>query len=64
MTVSALEAPLKANVLDTALEAWTFEEGQILGDLAFLPEGLRSVWHVHEPVRKAFHPHSAKALEL
>ncbi len=34
------------------------------GDVAFFPEGLSSVWHVHQTVRKAFHLHSAKALEL
>jgi uncharacterized protein len=125
MAVSARTAPRTANVLDTPLEPWTFEKGQVLegelkssgiilwrssdgtlangvwectpgkfrwihvdetvsvvagrvtvtsesgesvdlgpGDLAFFPEGLRSVWHVHETVRKAFHLHSAKALDL
>lgn len=34
------------------------------GDVAFFPEGLNSVWHVHETVRKAFHLHSAKTLGL
>lgn len=32
------------------------------GDVAFFPEGTKSRWQVHEPVRKSFHLHAAEGL--
>jgi uncharacterized protein len=34
------------------------------GDTAFLPEGSRSLWEVHETVRKAFHHHDSSGQML
>lgn len=34
------------------------------GDTAFLPEGARSLWEIHETVRKSFHHHDSSGQML